>query len=68
MTETPSTSPNPDIPNIPDSGIEWPKTDADMNYLKKKKINEDIRKKISKKDVYESYTQTIYNIIVGKTN
>ena len=67
MTETPATSPNPDMPKtIPSVGSERPKIDREMSYLKKKYINEAIRQKPRKKDVYENDMQKIYNIIVGK--
>ena len=38
-----------------------------MTYLKNKN-NEPIRQKMSRKDVYESYMQKIYNPIAGQTN
>ena len=39
-----------------------------MNYLKKKNIDKAIHQKLSKKDVYETYRQNIYNIILVQTN
>ena len=50
---------------ITDLGIKHPKTYWDMTYLKKKNINEAIRQKLSKKDVYKLDTHKIYNLIVG---
>ena len=68
ITETPSTFPEPDIPTIPDLVIEHPKTDAEINYIERKNIDEAIHKNLSKKDFYESNMQNIYNIIVGQMN
>ena len=39
-----------------------------MTYLEKKNIDEAIRQKLRKKDVYESDMHKIYNLIVGQTN
>ena len=39
MTETPTTLNNPEMPTIPDSGTEHPKTYAELTSLEKKKIN-----------------------------
>ena len=39
-----------------------------MTYLEKKSINESIRQKLRKKDVYKSYMHKIYNLIVVQTN
>ena len=52
----------------PDTGVERHKTEMEMTYLKKKTIDEDIRQKTSKKGVYETDMQNIYNLIVGQTN
>ena len=52
---------------ITDLGINRPKTDREMTYLKKN-IDEAIRQKLWKKDVYESYMQKIYHIIVVQIN
>ena len=68
MTETAANFPDPEMPTITDLGIERPKTDWEMTYLKKNNIDEAIRQKLRKKDVYESYMQNIYNLIVGQTN
>ena len=68
MTETAANFPNPYIPTITDLGIELPKTDEETTYLEKKNIDEDIRQKLSKKDVYKSDMHKIYNLIVGQTN
>ena len=68
ITETVATFHNPEMPTITDFGTELPKTDSEINYLKKKNTNEAIRQKMRKKDVYKSDMHKIYNIIVGKTN
>ena len=39
-----------------------------MTYLDTNNIYESIRKKLRKKDVYESDMHKIYNLIVGQTN
>ena len=56
------------MPTITELGTERLKTDGDMTYLDKKNINEAIRQKLRKKDVYESDMHKIYNLIVGQTN
>ena len=56
------------MPTTTEFGTERPKTDGEMTYLKKKNINEAIRQKLRKKDVYESDMHKIYNLIVGQTN
>ena len=68
MNATPATFPYPDMPTILDSDIDIPKTDAEMTYPEKKKINEAIRQNMRNKNVYKSDTHTIYNIIVRQTN
>ena len=68
MTETAVTFPDPEIRTITDLGIERPKTDGEMTYLKQKNIDDAIRQKLRKKDVYESDMHNIYNIIVVQTN
>ena len=68
MTETPTTPPNPVMHTIPDFGIGKHKIDVEITYLENKNINEYIRQKLRKKDVYKSDMHKIYNIIVGKTN
>ena len=68
MTETAATFPDPEMPIIAELGTERPKTDGEMTYLEKKNINEAIRQKLRKKDVYESDMHKIYNLIVGQTN
>ena len=52
MTETAAKFPNPEMHTITDLGIERPKTYGEMTYLDKKNINEAIRQKLRKKDVY----------------
>ena len=39
-----------------------------MTYLENNNIDEAIRQKLRKKDVYESDMHNIYNLIVGQTN
>ena len=39
-----------------------------MTYLYKKYIDEAIRQKLRKKDIYESDMHKIYNLLVGQTN
>ena len=48
--------------------VERHKTDREIIYLKNNNIEEAIRHKLRKNDVYETYMHKIYNIIVGKTN
>ena len=59
MTETAANFPEPDMPTITELGTERPKTDGEMAYLKKKNIDEAIRQKLRKKDVYKSDTHKI---------
>ena len=54
MTETSAKFPDPKMPTINELGTERPKTDGYMTYLGKKNIDEAIRQKLKKKDVYES--------------
>ena len=69
MNKTPETFPDPDMPTtICDTGVERPKTEADMTYLGKNNIDETTHQKLSKKDVYENEIHNIYNIIVGHIN
>ena len=56
------------MPTITDLGIERPETDGEMTYLEKNNINEFIRQKLRKKDVYQLDMHNIYNLIVGQTN
>ena len=56
------------MPTITELGTECPKADEEMTYLKKKNIDEAIRQRLRKKDVYESDMHKIYNLIVGQTN
>ena len=66
MTEKPSTLPEPEMSKIiPDTGVSLLKTDAQMTYLENNNIDESIHQKLRKKDVYETDTHKIYNIIVG---
>ena len=59
MTKNPATFPDPEMLTFNDSGIKRPKTDADMTYLEKNNIDEAIKKKLRKKDVYESEMEKI---------
>ena len=52
---------------ITELGTKRPKTDEAMTYLEKNNIDEAIRQKLRNKDVYESDTHKIYNLIVGQT-
>ena len=54
ITETAANFPDPEMPTITELGTESPKTDGEMTYLEKKNIDEAIRQKLRKKDVYES--------------
>ena len=47
---------------------ERPRIDEEMTYLKNKNIDEAIRQKLRKTDVYKSDMHKIYNLIVGQTN
>ena len=64
-TETVANFPDPEMPTITELGIERPKIDGEMTYLKKKNIDEAIRQKLRKKDVYKLDMHKIYNLIVG---
>ena len=68
MTETTANFPDPEMPTINELGTERPKTDGKMTYLEKKNIDEAIRQKLRKKDVYKSDMHKIYNLIVCQTN
>ena len=68
MTETAANFPDQEMPTITELGNESPKTDGEMTYLEKKNVNEAIRQKLRKKDVYESDMHNIYNLIVVQTN
>ena len=69
MTEPLANLPDQEImTTIPDSGIERPKTDAEITYLQNKNINEAIHQNCTNKDIYESDMNKIYNIIVGQIN
>ena len=68
MTETAANFTDPEMPTITDLGIERPKTDGEMTYLEKNNIDEAIRQKLRKKDVYKSDMHKIYNLIVVQTN
>ena len=69
LNEIPATFSDPEMPTIiPDTGVEHPKTDVDVYFLKKKIIDEAIHQKLRKKYVYEIYMHNIYNLIVGQTN
>ena len=68
MNETAANFPDPEMPTITELGTERHKTDGEMTYLDKNNIDEAIRQKLRKKDVYESDMQKMYNLIVGQTN
>ena len=68
MTKTEATFPDLDMPTMTDLGTELQKTDGEMTYLEKNNIDEAIHKYMRKKDVYESDTHKIYNLIVGQMN
>ena len=53
MTETAANFLDPDMPTITELGTERLKTDGEMTYPQKKNIDETIRQKLRKKDVYE---------------
>ena len=54
MTESAANFPDPEMPTITELGTERPKTDGEMTFLEKKNIDEAIRQKLRKKDVYKS--------------
>ena len=54
MTETAANSPDPYMPTITELGTERLKTDGEMTYIKKNNIDEAIRQKLRKKNVYKS--------------
>ena len=67
MTKTLETFRDQDMPNAnPDNGVDRPKTDAEMTYLKTMNIDEAIRQKQKKKYVYETNMHNINNLIVGQ--
>ena len=68
MTETTATFPEPEMYTITDLGTELPKTDAEMNFLEKKNIDESIRQNMRKKDIYKSDMHNIYNLNLVQTN
>ena len=68
MTETAANLSDPDMPTVTELGTKRPKTDGVMTYVKKKNIDGVIRKKLRKKDVYESDMHKIYNLILGQNN
>ena len=51
-----------------DTRAKLPKTNVELNYLKKKNTDEAIHKKLRNKYVYETKIHKIYNIIVGQTS
>ena len=60
MNETPETFPYPEIPTIiPETGVERPKMDTDTAYLKNNNIDEAVRQKLRKKDVYDTEMHNI---------
>ena len=67
--KTTETLPIPEVQTIiPDTSVKRPTTDADMNYLENKNIDEVTRQKLRKKDVYENEMHKIYNILVYQKN
>ena len=69
MNKTLDTFPDPDMPSIiPYMGADYPKTETEVTYPKKNNIDEAIHQKLSKKDVYKTDMNKIYNIILGQTN
>ena len=68
MTEIAANFPDPEMPTITALGTERPKTDGEMTYLKKNNINEAIRQKLRKKDVYKSDMHKIHYLIVVQNN
>ena len=69
MNETQATFTDTEMPTIiPDTGTDCPKSDREITYLKKKNIDKAIRKKLRKKDVYETDMHNIYNLIAVQTN
>ena len=68
MTETSANFPDLEMPTITELGTERSKTDGEMIYLDKKNIDEAIRQKLRKKDVYTSDMHKIYNLILGQKN
>ena len=54
ITESSANLPDPEMPNITELVTERPKTDWEMTYLEKKNIDEAIRQKLRKNNVYES--------------
>ena len=63
MTETASNFPDPEMPIITDLVTKRPKTDGEMTYLEKNNIDEAIRQKLRKKDVYESDMHKIVYLV-----
>ena len=53
MTETVATFHDPDMLTITDLGTDRPKTEWEMTYFEKNKINEAICEKLRKEDVYK---------------
>ena len=53
---------------IPDTSAKRPKMHRKITYLEKNNIYKAIRKKLRKKDVYETDMHKIYNLIMGQTN
>ena len=66
MAKTLDTFPDPDIPTIiPDTVVKRPKTETHMTYLERNNINEAIRQKLMKKDVYETDMQKYLKYYCG---
>ena len=61
MNKTVANFPDPEMPTITELGIERPKTDGEMTYLKKKNIDEAIRQNLRKR-TYMNQTCTRYTI------
>ena len=69
MTKTPETFPDPEFPRItPDTGVQHPKMDSEMTYLKNNNIDDSIYQKLRKKYVYETDMHNIYKFILGQKN
>ena len=69
MTKTPATFHEPEMSEIiPDTVIKRSKMDAEMTYFNNNNIDEVIRQKLRKKNLYETDMHKIHNLIVGQTN
>ena len=69
MNKKPVFLPDPEMPTIiPVTGTESTNTDKEMTYLENNNIDEDIRQKLRKKDMYGTEMHNIYNIIMDNKN